>query len=208
MIHVMHIIKYTQKQKFYKYEKRSNKHRFKCLLYFFIFISSSLEDKRRQSLYQQSKWFCFFKNLLLLSVTFNNVWEMSTKICYQKDCVGQAACRSKAHKEARLVERKVCFISDAGNWGRGMSVQRPTAPSWQAGSESSYRQRGQGGMCRNTQSSLAVIFKSVTSGLTSISSFQVQLIFSSRVHLSPFLYDAISSRNRGSSSPGYRLLVM
>ena len=31
-------------------------------------------------------------------------------------CVaGPAACVSKAHKEARLVERKVCFISDAGN---------------------------------------------------------------------------------------------
>ena len=26
---------------------------------------------------------------------------------------------SKANKEARLVERKVCFISDAGNWGWG-----------------------------------------------------------------------------------------
>ena len=27
------------------------------------------------------------------------------------------ACHSKAVKEARLVERKVCFISDASNWG-------------------------------------------------------------------------------------------
>ena len=26
-----------------------------------------------------------------------------------------AACCSKANKQARLVERKVCFISDAGN---------------------------------------------------------------------------------------------
>ena len=35
---------------------------------------------------------------------------------------GPAARGSKANKEARLVERKVCFISDAGNgggWGGG-----------------------------------------------------------------------------------------
>ena len=30
--------------------------------------------------------------------------------------VGPAACLSKANKQARLVERKVCFISDASNW--------------------------------------------------------------------------------------------
>ena len=66
---------------------------------------------------------------------------------------------------------------------------------------------GRGLHAETAQSSLAVIFKSVISGLTSISLFQVQLIFSSRVHLSPFLYDVISSRNCGSSSPGYRLVV-
>ena len=39
--------------------------------------------------------------------------------------VGPAACRAKANKEARLVERKVCFISEAGNlagWGGGTRV--------------------------------------------------------------------------------------
>ena len=30
--------------------------------------------------------------------------------------VGLAAYLSKANKQARLVERKVCFISDASNW--------------------------------------------------------------------------------------------
>ena len=30
---------------------------------------------------------------------------------------GPAACHSKANKQAKLVERKVCFISDASNWG-------------------------------------------------------------------------------------------
>ena len=29
---------------------------------------------------------------------------------------GPAACCFKANKKARLVERKVCFILDAGNW--------------------------------------------------------------------------------------------
>ena len=44
---------------------------------------------------------------------------------------GEAACRSKANKEDRLVERKVCFILDASNCGRGgqMPVQRPTPPN-------------------------------------------------------------------------------
>ena len=30
--------------------------------------------------------------------------------------VGSGCTRSKAKKEARLVERKVCFILEAGNW--------------------------------------------------------------------------------------------
>ena len=33
--------------------------------------------------------------------------------------VGPAARRSRANKQARLVQRTVCFISDAGNWGLG-----------------------------------------------------------------------------------------
>ena len=39
-----------------------------------------------------------------------------------------AAHCSKANKQARLVERKVCFISDAGNCGveGWQAVQRPT----------------------------------------------------------------------------------
>ena len=34
-----------------------------------------------------------------------------------KEAVDLAACHSKANKQARLVERKVCFISHAGNLG-------------------------------------------------------------------------------------------
>ena len=36
-----------------------------------------------------------------------------------KECMwGPAARHSEASKQARLVEREVCFISDAGIWGR------------------------------------------------------------------------------------------
>ena len=42
-----------------------------------------------------------------------------------------AAHHSEANKGARLVEREVCFIFDAGNpgWG-GTPVQRPTPPTY------------------------------------------------------------------------------
>ena len=42
---------------------------------------------------------------------------------------GLAARRSKANKEARLMERKVCFILDASDWahrGAQTPVQRAT----------------------------------------------------------------------------------
>ena len=45
---------------------------------------------------------------------------------------GLVACHSKAKKEAKLVEKKVCFILDIGNLGKvGLEwtpVQRPTPP--------------------------------------------------------------------------------
>ena len=60
--------------------------------------------------------------------------------CYRKVCVwGLAAHCLKASKQVRLVEKKVCFISYAGNWQEQWqtSVQRPTfTPPWQAGGES------------------------------------------------------------------------
>ena len=47
--------------------------------------------------------------------------------------LGLAARRSKANKEARVVERKVCFVLDAGNWrgegwGRGTLVPKADFP--------------------------------------------------------------------------------
>ena len=57
---------------------------------------------------------------------------------------------SKANKGARLVERKACYMLDAGNWGGGWThVQRLTPPpSGQSVDKSFYRQR-QGITCRN-----------------------------------------------------------
>ena len=43
---------------------------------------------------------------------------------------GPVAHWSKANKEARLVERKVCFILDVCSWGVVcMAVQRPSLPT-------------------------------------------------------------------------------
>ena len=52
-------------------------------------------------------------------------------------CGGPAAHSSKTNKQARLVERKVCFISDAssGTGGGQTSVQRPTRTLTTSGQE-------------------------------------------------------------------------
>ena len=83
-----------------------------------------------------------------------------------------AACHSKANKKARLVERKVCFISDASNCGRGgggnqrptPSVPPPTSKGVRAFID---RVGGTGLLAETAQSSLTVIFKLVIRGLIS-----------------------------------------
>ena len=65
------------------------------------------------------------------------------------------------------------------------------SPHWQAEGESSYRQ-SEGGYMQKQQSSQTVIFTLVISGLTSIILLKVQLLFSSRVHLFPFLWGQFS----------------
>ena len=72
-----------------------------------------------------------------------------------KECVDLAAHRSKANKQASLVERKVCFISNAGSWGRGRVADIcPKADSPPPGNQlgkSSYRQSvGGRAICRNS----------------------------------------------------------
>ena len=94
--------------------------------------------------------------------------------CYWKVCVrGPAAHRSKANKQARLVERKVCFTSDANNWGRGWqtSVQR-SPPHPKVVGESFYRW-GWGDAwgevtCRNSTVISNCQLQLVISGVTSI----------------------------------------
>ena len=71
----------------------------------------------------------FLKNLLL----FNLFWNWN---CYLKSWVGLAAHCSKANKQVRLVERKICFISDGSKLegeGWNTSVQRLTPPQGTSG---------------------------------------------------------------------------
>ena len=105
-----------------------------------------------------------------------SLWPCNRKVYVR----GPAANRSKASIQARLVERKVCFISDASNWWGGWwtSVQGLTLPTpWQEEGESFYRQSWSWGRlyAETAQSSLTGIFKLVISGLNSI----ILVVFSS-----------------------------
>ena len=82
---------------------------------------------------------------------------------------GLAAHPSKAKKEARLAERKVCFILDAGNrrvWDRCLSKGWLPVPHSQSVGKSFYRWRGL--HAETAQSALTVILKLVIGGLLSI----------------------------------------
>ena len=85
---------------------------------------------------------------------------------------GPAAHHSKANKEARLVEREVCFISDAGNWEWRVRtpVQSPTSPlPLTVGAFIDRVLVVVGGVtCRNSAVISKVVFRLVLSGLTSI----------------------------------------
>ena len=110
---------------------------------------------------------------------------------------GPAACCSKTSKQANLVERKFCFISYASNWRGGwrISVQSPT-PSTLCNKQGVrvFIDKVRGGLHAETvQSSLTVIFNwSSVILLASSWLFQVRLMFSSRVHLFPFLCSQFS----------------
>ena len=75
--------------------------------------------------------------------------------CYWKVRMGGLDARpSKVKKQAGLVERKVCFISDAGSWGGGgggwTSVQRPIPPADKQGIRAFIDRVGIGVTCRNS----------------------------------------------------------
>ena len=80
----------------------------------------------------------------------NSTWLLGESKCdYVTESWGLGPRHSKASKQTRLVERKVCFISDAGNWGLGeTSVQRPLPPL-ASGGETFHRLRPEP-PCRNS----------------------------------------------------------
>ena len=78
---------------------------------------------------------------------------------------------SKVNKQARLVERKVCFHSDACNWlGEGWQkpIQRSTPPLLTTSGARAFIDRQRGLHAETAQSALTVILKVVTGGLTSV----------------------------------------
>ena len=87
--------------------------------------------------------------------------------CYQK--WGPAARGAKANKVARLVEGKVCFIVEAGNWGWGVEewggrqtrIQRP-APHTDNQRARAFIDGGRVLHAETAQSALTVILKLVT----------------------------------------------
>ena len=71
--------------------------------------------------------------------------------------VDPGAPSSKSNKEARLVEKKVCSISKAGNQrGRADSCPKPDFPHWQPAGKSSFRQRQGKGSMQKQQSHLGI----------------------------------------------------
>ena len=84
-------------------------------------------------------------------------------ICQCNRKWGLPAHRSKANKEARLVERKVCFILDVGNWvGGGQTpVQRLTPPNPDDHGARGFIGRRRGPHAETAQSALTVTLKLV-----------------------------------------------
>ena len=92
---------------------------------------------------------------------------MLTERCMCYGQWGSAACHSKANEEARLVESKICFVSDASNQQEWTSVQRPPPHHWQSVNKSFYRQR-KADTCRNSTGSSDSHVEIVLSGLTCV----------------------------------------
>ena len=88
--------------------------------------------------------------------------------CYQK--WGPAAHHSTACKEATMVERKVCFISESGN-GEGRADSCPNADSFPTTDNqwaTALVGGGRGLHVETAQSALTVILKLGLGGLTSL----------------------------------------
>ena len=99
--------------------------------------------------------------------------QIREALLLRKGVWGLAACHSRASKQARLVERKVCFISNIGNcgWVRGgewTSIQRLIPLHRQPVGQELFIDRSRRIQAETAQSSLTVIFKWVIGSLTSV----------------------------------------
>ena len=120
--------------------------------------------------------------------------------CYLK-VRGPAAHLSKANKQDRLVERKVCFISDASNWG-----QSPTPPALAASGARAFIDRRRRLHAETAQSTLTVTFRLVISGLTNV--ILVKYSSSSVPGSTCSHFFEASSWNCGGVCHGYSLVIM
>ena len=116
-------------------------------------------------LYQRS--FCFFQVLQPSPAPSANTARFRGHNVIKR--WGLAAHRSKASKQARLVERKVCYISSASNWwGRVANIcPKADSPHDKQGVRASI-DRVEGVTCRNSIVISNRHLQLVISGLTSI----------------------------------------
>ena len=124
--------------------------------------------------------------------------------------MGPSCLLLKTSKQTRSVARKVCFISGAGKSGVWrvadicLKADSSRCLPFQTGGESFYRQSGRGGLHAETAQSSSNWLSMVWPAPSWL--FSIQLIFSSRAHLFPFLCGHFS--DWGSSCPGYSLVTM
>ena len=113
--------------------------------------------------------------------------------CYQK-VWSLAVYLPKSNKQASVVERKVCFLSDASNWQGGqISVQRLTPNPLASSGARTFIDRRSGLHAETAQSALTIIFKLVTGGLTNVILVVLGIInLQSRGALFPFLWGQVS----------------
>ena len=144
---------------------------------------------------------------------FLNTYSSGRTISFFLQKWGPAACHSKASKETRMVERKVCFISDASSWVGGGGVGHLFKDWLLTLIISGQDDGGRGLHTEIAQWGLVVNLKLVVSGLISITLIILSTVKLSTVNLqfhgqffSHFLEG--SSQNCDSLCHGYSLITM
>ena len=127
--------------------------------------------------------------------------------CYQK-VWSLAVYFPKPNKQASVVERKACFLSDASNWQGGqISVQRLTPNPLASSGARTFIDRRSGLHAEMAQSALPVIFKLVTGGLTNVILVVLGIIsLQSRGVLYPFLWGQVSELMSWQLQSGYHVV--